>query len=44
MIQVVQNDITTERVGAITNAANGQLNHGGGVAKAIRIAAGNKSY
>ena len=34
-IEVVQADITAEEVDAITNAANGSLMHGGGVAGAI---------
>jgi O-acetyl-ADP-ribose deacetylase (regulator of RNase III) len=34
-LQIVQGDITTEEVGAILNAANEQLQHGGGVAWAI---------
>jgi O-acetyl-ADP-ribose deacetylase len=34
-IQIVQGDITTETVDAIVNAANEQLQHGGGVAWAI---------
>ena len=34
-IQIVQGDITTEEVDAIVNAANEQLQHGGGVAWAI---------
>jgi len=34
-IQIVQGDITTEEVGAIVNAANEQLQHGGGVAWTI---------
>jgi O-acetyl-ADP-ribose deacetylase (regulator of RNase III) len=34
-IQIVQGDITTEKVDAIVNAANEQLQHGGGVAWAI---------
>ena len=34
-IQVVQGDITTEDVGAIVNAANEYLQHGGGVAHSI---------
>ena len=34
-IQIVQGDITTEVVDAIVNAANEQLQHGGGVAWAI---------
>jgi O-acetyl-ADP-ribose deacetylase len=35
VIQIVQGDITTEPVDAIVNAANEQLQHGGGVAWAI---------
>ncbi len=35
IIQLVQGDITTEHVGAIVNAANEHLEHGGGVAWAI---------
>ena len=31
-IEIVQGDITHERVDAITNAANKKLNHGAGVA------------
>jgi O-acetyl-ADP-ribose deacetylase len=34
-IQIVQGDITSEEVDAIVNAANEQLQHGGGVAWAI---------
>lgn len=34
-IQIVQGDITTEKVDAIVNAANERLQHGGGVAWAI---------
>ncbi len=33
--QIVQGDITTEKVDAIVNAANSRLQHGGGVAWAI---------
>jgi O-acetyl-ADP-ribose deacetylase (regulator of RNase III) len=39
-LEVVQGDITTFAVDAIVNAANEQLQHGGGVAKAISLAAG----
>ncbi|PKN92407.1 MAG: macrodomain protein [Chloroflexi bacterium HGW-Chloroflexi-6] len=35
LLQLVQGDITTETVGAIVNAANSHLRHGGGVARAI---------
>jgi O-acetyl-ADP-ribose deacetylase (regulator of RNase III) len=34
-LQIVQGDITSEEVGAIVNAANEHLQHGGGVAWAI---------
>ena len=40
VIEIVKNDITKETSDAITNAANGRLKHGGGVAAAIRIAGG----
>lgn len=39
-ITIVQGDITKQNVDAIVNAANEELQHGGGVAKAIAIAAG----
>jgi O-acetyl-ADP-ribose deacetylase (regulator of RNase III) len=39
-IELVQGDITVQRVDAIVNAANSQLSHGGGVARAIAAAAG----
>jgi len=35
IFQIVQGDITTEKVNAIVNAANSQLQHGGGVAWTI---------
>lgn len=35
MLQIVQGDLTTEEVDAIVNAANTDLQHGGGVAGAI---------
>ena len=34
-IEIVMNDITMEKVHAITNAANSKLAHGGGLAGAI---------
>jgi len=34
-LQIIQDDITNEKVGAIVNAANAHLMHGGGVAAAI---------
>ena len=39
-VEVVKNDITNETSTAITNAANGRLAHGAGVAGAIAKAAG----
>jgi len=41
-VEVVLKDITKEKVDAITNAANGSLSHGGGVAGAIVRAGGFK--
>ena len=39
-VEVVKNDISRETSDAITNAANGRLMHGAGVAGAIANAAG----
>jgi O-acetyl-ADP-ribose deacetylase (regulator of RNase III) len=39
-LQIVQGDITQEMVDAIVNAANSQLQHGGGVARAIAARGG----
>jgi O-acetyl-ADP-ribose deacetylase (regulator of RNase III) len=39
-LQLVQGDITVEKVDAIVNAANASLNHGGGVAAAISTKGG----
>ena len=41
-VQIVRNDITAEKVDAITNAANSGLMYGGGVAGAIRSKGGPK--
>ena len=41
-IVIVQGDIIKQEVSAIVNAANDRLGHGGGVAKAIADAAGEK--
>lgn len=43
-IEFVIADITSQDVDAVVNAANGNLRHGGGVAKAIRIAAGDEPF
>ncbi len=40
VFQIVQGDITTEKVDAIVNAANSRLAHGGGVAWAISRSGG----
>ena len=39
-VEVIQADVTTLEVDAIANAANTELRHGGGVARAIAVAAG----
>ena len=39
-VEVLQADVTTLEVDAITNAANTRLEHGGGVAAAIARAGG----
>ena len=41
-VEVVKNDITRETSEAITNAANGRLAHGAGVAGAIAKAVGRE--
>ncbi|XP_071948627.1 O-acetyl-ADP-ribose deacetylase-like [Antedon mediterranea] len=41
-VTVIQGDITEEQVDVIVNAANGRLQHGGGVARAIASKAGNE--
>ena len=41
-MEVVQNDISNEATDAITNAANGRLAHGAGVAGAIARTAGRE--
>ncbi len=40
MIELVQGDITRQRVDVIVNAANSDLAHGGGVAASIALAGG----
>ncbi len=42
MLQLVQGDLTEERVDAIVNAANTHLQHGGGVAGAISRRGGSQ--
>lgn len=44
VIQIRKGDLTTEQVDAIVNAANGGLQHGGGVAYAIQRAGGHIIY
>ena len=39
-LEIAQGDITQDKVGAIVNAANAQLMHGGGVAAAIACSGG----
>lgn len=39
-IEIVKNDITQETTDAITNAANENLRHNGGLAAAIKVKAG----
>ena len=41
-VRLIEGDITKQRVDVIVNAANSQLAHGGGVARAIALAAGSK--
>ena len=41
-ITIVQGDITQQKIDAVVNAANEDLSHGGGVARAISKAAGPK--
>ena len=40
ILQIVKADITKEKVDAVVNSANGQLQHFGGVAEVICNAAG----
>ncbi len=39
-VRLIRGDITKQEVDVIVNAANSQLSHGGGVARAIAVAAG----
>lgn len=41
-ITIIQGDITKQKIDAIVNAANEDLSHGGGVARAISKAAGKR--